>query len=342
MDGKLLLGDYNEPEKLENENKAFHLSYYSLSGIDEDQIFDLVTTGKWIPEFSEIVENNLLEFIYNIIPKYAACFTNANINGILKIGIDDSCEITGIPILGNIPKTKIKSTIIKTLSENIVSSYGNNCDNLFKNIKIEYIPLITDPSILTDDAANFFNKLSKELVTYNDKMDKYLNEHALFLVKHRQYTQKLELMLNKTKYRKELIEFIELKSKKYKHLINLLESDDLIKLKKDDIYNDRENKNKIFYWIAKFRDLKTTSICKNKPVKPAHPSIYHFRQIVSNLPAMRYKFIKNNPQIKYYIIKLTFNVSNINDSLEFKDKYNTKWQYRRRIEHEQNYGPGCI
>ena len=48
MDGKLLLGDYNEPEKLENENKAFHLSYYSLSGIDEDQIFDLVTTGKWI------------------------------------------------------------------------------------------------------------------------------------------------------------------------------------------------------------------------------------------------------------------------------------------------------
>jgi hypothetical protein len=209
-------------------------------------------------------------------------------------------------------------------------------------IELEYVDLKIDKTILNDDAENYFKKFSNEILTYNDKMDEYLTEHSKFLVNHRQYTQKLALMLNKTKYRIELIEYIKSKSDKVNHLIELLESGDFIKLKKDNIYEDRENINRIFYWIAKFRDMKTAIICKNKPVKPLNPSIYHFRQIVSNLPAMRYKFISVNENIKYYMINIKFNVSNLKDFIYFKDKFNNKWQYRRRIESEEKYGPGCI
>ena len=340
MISSLTLGKYTEPEKLETENKAFHLYNDSLSNFDDDALYDLSTIGKWNSKFEENVENSLIEFIYSIIPKYVSCFTNANINGILKIGVDDSSEITGIPYLKEIPKKKIEEIIKKALSENVKSEISS--ENLFEMIELEYVDLKIDKTILNDDAENYFKKFSNEILTYNDKMDEYLTEHSKFLVNHRQYTQKLALMLNKTKYRIELIEYIKSKSDKVNHLIELLESGDFIKLKKDNIYEDRENINRIFYWIAKFRDMKTAIICKNKPVKPLNPSIYHFRQIVSNLPAMRYKFISVNENIKYYMINIKFNVSNLKDFIYFKDKFNNKWQYRRRIESEEKYGPGCI
>ena len=151
-----------------------------------------------------------------------------------------------------------------------------------------------------------------------------------------------KLMLNKTKYRNELIEYIKSQTNSADHLIKLLKSRDYIKLKKSNIYDDRDNTNDFFIWIANFRDEMNYKICKNKPIKPLQPSIYHFRQIVSNLPAMRHKFITSNPDIKYYIIRITFKVANLNKSLMFRDRYTKKWQYRRRIEYEENYGPGCI
>ena len=57
---------------------------------------------------------------------------------------------------------------------------------------------------------------------------------------------------------------------------------------------------------------------------------------------MRHKFITSNPDIKYYIIRITFKVANLNKPLMFRDRYTKKWQYRRRIEYEENYEPGCI
>ena len=334
-----LLGHYNEPEDLTVEYKALHLYPHSLSNISDDDIFDYVRTGKWTLEFSELVESNLIELIANKVPKYVACYSNAKVDGYLIFGIDDSCEISGIPTITSIPRDKIVAAIQKTLKENIKSPLSS--EELLKKIKIEYIPLSIDNEILTDEAETHYSKYSRDILDYNDKLDEYYEKHALFLIQHRKYSQKLETLLNTRKYRLELIDFISRHSTSCDHLIRELKSDIKIQLKNENIHYDRENQNRMFYWIAQFREMKNKQISATKPEKPSHTSIYHPRQILSNLPYMRLKFIKSNPNIKYYMIKITLNVSSIGTNVTFRDTFNKKWLHRIRTNESLN-GPSCF
>ena len=155
-------------------------------------------------------------------------------------------------------------------------------------------------------------------------------------------------MLNTTRYRLELSEFIKSKSNSSEKLIEVLKSINYIKLKEDNIFRDRDNKERIFYWIAKFRDMKGIQVALTKPDKPLYPSLYHPKQILGNLPCMRLTFLENNPNLKYYVIKLKCNVSKIGQHIKYRDKYNSKWLYRTRVENveikcgDREICPGCI
>ena len=63
---------------------------------------------------------------------------------------------------------------------------------------------------------------------------------------------------------------------------------------------------------------------------------------LSNLPCMRYKFLKANPEIKYYYLEITLNVGDIKGEVSYKDKYAKKWITRKRIDTSLAYGPGCV
>ena len=335
-----LLGEYNMSESMHTEHKAFHLSIESLQKLNEDDIYTFIKSGKITPKIEKILYTNLLKYISTIIPKYISCFSNASINGVINIGIDDSCEITGIPSIKSISKRAIQNCIYNSIKKNIKSSLS--LDDIKSKIEVDIIKLDIDTNILTDDATNYYKKYSKETINYNNKLEEYRDKHINFLKNHRHYTQKLEKILNITKYRKELIEFIkEFSNSSYQHIIILLNSDEYIKLTQDDIYKNRNDKNNIFYWIAKFRDTQIKKICETKPVKPNPPSIYHPIQIVANLPSMRYKLIKNNTNITYYVIRIYLNFENCNEAIYYKNIYNKKWQYRRRICTEMDNEPGC-
>ena len=342
----LKLGNYSESESLNIENKAVHIGFRVLESLHDDDIFDIVMSGKWTDEFQELNENNLIEYISLILPKYLACFANAEVDGELRLGIDDSCEITGVPIIGCIPEDKIKKAITQTIKDNI--SCKKNEEDIASLIEIEYIPLLVDKRILSNDSERYFNTFSEEIRKYNDDIDKYTISHALFLIEHRKYTQKLEKMLNTTRYRLELSEFIKSKSNSSEKLIEVLKSINYIKLKEDNIFRDRDNKERIFYWIAKFRDMKGIQVALTKPDKPLYPSLYHPKQILGNLPCMRLTFLENNPNLKYYVIKLKCNVSKIGQHIKYRDKYNSKWLYRTRVENveikcgDREICPGCI
>lgn len=342
---RLVLGHYTRGEDKCNENKALHLLPHTLVNLHDDDIFDLVEDGLWTDEFRLVVENNVSEFISLILPKYVTCWANAKVDGVLNIGVDDSCEITGVPFLGEIPREKIKSSLTKTLQDNIKTKVS--LEELNKMIEIEYQELDCDLDILSRDSERYMKKFSQDIRDYYDKQDKYLIEHAQFLIRHRQYTQKLETMLNTTRYRLELSKYIGEDSEKNQGVIDLLQSSKYIRLKQDNIHEDRENRNRVFYWIAKFRDEKSHSIGEKKPERPLYPSLYHFRQIVSNLPCMRHKFLSVNPNLKYYMIKIKCRVGQIDDRVEYRDPYSDRWLYRTRISQveisdDKQSGPGCI
>lgn len=345
----LRLGDFWDQESLSIENKAIHMGLRVIETLHDDDIFDIVMNGKWTSQFQTINENNVLEYIGLVLPKYIACYANANIDGEIRFGVDDSCEITGIPYIGKIPKKKILSIIKKTIVDNISGEIDS--DEILKLIEVEYINLEIDESILSPDSDEYFINFSKEIRKYNDEIDEYDVQKALFLIEHRKYTQKLEKMLNTSKYIEELRQYIQSQTNSCDELVSQLNSLSYIKLKDENIYHDRDNQKRIFYWIAKFRDEKSLEISKTKPIKPPYPSLYHPKQILGNLPCMRLKFIKNNPKIKYYLIKIKCNVGGLEVPIGYRDRYNTdRWLYRKRIENSEiklsnsidtQSGPGC-
>ena len=341
----LLLGEFHDSESLNIENKAVHIYSHFLDNISEDDIYDIVKTGKWTSEFNLIMENNLLEFLSNKIPKYIASYANAKENGVVNIGVDDSSEITGFASLTKIPESQILECLTKTISENLKSDNLKGdilVEKILECLKLEYIELETNVNILTDEGEYYLDNFSKDIIEYNDKMDQYLIDHALFLIELRKYSQKLELMLNTRRYRNELAYFIESLSDSSDDLINALKSDAFIKSKRDNIYDDRDNKDRIFYWLSNFRKMKRAQIYKTKPLKPLHPSIYYPKQILANLPSLRVKFIKNNPSLKYYMIKIYCNVSKLDSEIEYRDNYSNKWLFRTRIETEYSSGPSSV
>lgn len=345
------LGGFNESETLFIENKSFHLDPSSIEDLSEEDIFNMVKNGKCTKSFIEIMETQLKKKIADTIPKYVSCFSNAGIDGILRFGVDDNAENVGCPYFNKISIDSLFSLITTSITNNVRTNKSSK--EILDCIKIRIIPLDVSLSILSDDATPLYKTTIGNIIHYNNLMESFLEEHALFLIQHRKYTQQLEKMLNITQYRIELADYIKNHSgEKYQYLIDTLKSRDYIILPLDNVESDKQNPSKIFYWIVHFRTMRKKQISLTKPVRPSFPSIYHPRQILSNLPLMRYSFIKSNPDIKYCIIEIHLKCSNIinnelDDSLFKKDqcyylpKYGDKWISRTRINYNNIDGPSC-
>lgn len=334
-----LLGSYITTENISIELKSFHLT--NINELSIEDITRIIKTGKWCDDFEEIINRNLSDFIHNVIPKYISCFNNAKINGILYLGVDDSGEISGIPYSKSIPVDLIKTSITNSIKNNIKCSKVLHSE-IIDNIDIDVIPLESDINILTDSAQKFYNIYSKNVIKLNDYMEEYNIKRYMWLHRLGLYSQKLNLVLNTTKYRNELKQKIidEDTEKQATHLVELLSSDECLILDHDNIHDEAEriNKKRLFYWIAKFRDDMITLIRKERPEKIMFNFKYYPRHILCNLPDLRYKFVKND--VKYYMIKINCNRVNLDDEFLFKFLNSNKWNYRVRI--QDNTGPKCI
>ncbi len=339
MDG-ILLGSYGEPEQLLREIKEYHLNLLDIhSQLRKCEIHKIVSTGVWNDELSQIHNNNLGKYIETIVPKYFACFGNIRKDGELVIGINDiTHEITGIPFLDEIPYKLIEDSLNKTISENISCTLSP--DELKELVSYTVTELKIDTDVLEDDAGSLLIEYSKKIITYNNKMDEYKTKRLAWLQQICRYKQKLEIMLNITDLRLELKDYIKTNAKyeDVKHLIDELMSDNFIPLVTEDIYHHRNDKKRIFYWVAKFRDHMTNEIVKRKVDKPILPVMFYPEQILAKLPTMRYKFVKNG--VKYFILKINFVGSVLKEKIEFKYPGTDKWYYRKRIQCIQ--GPSCI
>ena len=348
----LLLGDFNDQETLSIENKSFHLCPDSITDLSDAQVFELVKTGICTPSLNEILSTNLLKTIGDTLPKYISCFSNAGIDGEIRFGIDDNAENVGCPYFSSISIDEIQNVIYNIIKVRVRAPISSS--ELLKCIEISIVPLEISLNVLSDTATPLYNKAVNDLIKYNDLMETFLEQHAIFLIQHRKYTQQLEKILNITKYRLELVEYITQQSgNKYIYLINELKSDDYIVLPLDNVMVDKKNPTKMFYWIVSFRTLRKTQIGLSKPERPSNPVIYHPRQILCNLPLMRHKFINTNPDIKYCLIYIKLKCSKICNQTSFLDKHHecqylskygyssAKWIARTRINYINDDGPGC-
>ena len=336
----VLLGDFVEPEDIDNENKAYHLYPEAVADLNESEVYRLVRDGRWNTNFEKIVDENLMKFISHLVPKYASCFGNAGINGCLNIGVDDTCEISGCPYKGEFPIDQLHETVEKSLEENVRG--GLSGMELLERVDITLIPLETNTDLLVDDAGTAYKKATEEMMKYYDLLDIYGREYSEFHLKHREYTQGLEVLLNTRRYRMEMVDFIRKsyeKSENQKNmesLIEQLESPDYLKLDLDDLEWQREDRSTLFYWVVRFRTECKDGVCETKPCRPQKPSIYGPRQILCHLPSLRRRSIENNSDLKYCLIRIHFRFADYQtDSLnpiEFQERYSGRWVSRTRYQ----------
>ncbi len=82
-----------------------------MEDVSDVDIFNMVKTGKCPNYFKDIMRDELIKYIADTIPKYMSCYSNANINGILRFGVDDNAENVGCPCFTSLSELSINNAI---------------------------------------------------------------------------------------------------------------------------------------------------------------------------------------------------------------------------------------
>lgn len=336
-------------ETEEREYKVFTFNSYSMGNNDG---FKLLKSGKWI--FDDLTKSTLKRYIQNYFPKYFSAFSHPDSkvkSGKFFIGIDDDGIVHGIPYSGEITEDFIRKQILKTTSK-IRGTNGHDClDKYLKEIKIEIVKLdktknylkVLDYGLDPDYNINTLKKLLKNKELDTLKYKEYILKKRRWETFLNSAPQKISEIINDKKIRSQLIDLIKSKSTsttklnpQYKNIYGWCEIKNdywnmIAELKSDKVYEQVtfESAEKIrndplspIYWGLVWRDLKTT------PCKILKPQIYRIKYnykqysllMASQVPKMTPSWIKNNPELNLYVIKITF-PGNISSELflEYQD-----------------------
>lgn len=326
-----------EAAKLEFKEYCFKLAP-SLE-FSKDEILKYIN-GDWDNDIDEFNNKNIKLYFDYYIPKYLSCFSNSRINGKLIIGIDDEEEITGIPSKNlNIDK------LINYMSDSI-SNYTKHDDkiNITECVNIELFEVDKSYEYLTNEMDSLLKSYYSDLKNYKNKIKIYKEKRKVWQKQIDKYSAKLVVYLNNKELRVEFCEYVESVNEynKLNNIVKLLKSDKYIEYPEDiNIFLTRKKDNKdIFYWLIIFKDFHIERLSKNKkPLKPKFTCNIDPEMILMKLSYLRYNLHK---KVKYYIIEITFNCSEINSQVYYKYPNKKKWIKRKRIGKINNCGPGCI
>ena len=333
-----------EEESLHHEYKEFCLknnvyNYYSHKDLEE-----MVVTGKLHRDFNTVIHDNLKHYFLCYIPRYASAFSNCdNIKeGFLTIGINDYGEITGIPYIGELNAANLQSYLENTYK--MIRAENNSRkwkQEYLKHIRFEVIPVeIKNPSLnLCDMSLDIYNTMKSLQDQYNDQYTKYLLSRDVWIAEFMNYACSINDMLDRR--RDEVIHFVEKNAPHPDPIVAFLNS--RLPLDYDDLDNRRDNLDDYIYWIFQFKDVIIDKYLGAKPRAPHYPRMCNAPYaLMTHLSDMRLKLIRNNKDLRYYMIRIHFS-GNIPKSrpLEYFHPMRHTWQSRNRA-WSPFIGPYCI
>jgi hypothetical protein len=330
-------------ETLELELKEFTLSLDPLVYFEDDEIIRIVSSGRLDKKehiFNKMIMDNILHYFRYYVPKYLSVFGNSVLSSAkLYIGVNDLGEITGIPYIGEFDITR---AILEQLEELVYVPSGN-IKKLLLSIDINIIDLKIDVDEISDDEEviikDYLERKHKYMTEYNDIMEK----RRLWKEKLDYYFTKVHDYATKREYRKLVSKYIldnDLENK-YAEMRRLLDSDDYIDIGTNEMISIRKyDHDDIVYWITECKDYYVRTI---KLERPAKPNYVNFSMNIHNihmslLSNLRYKFVKNNENVRYYMIEIIF-PSNYPEEIFYKNTESSLWTMRRRG--YVNGEPGC-
>jgi len=363
-----ILGGFLNTENLNTELKEFCIKTALDLYMNESEAESILEKGLWNNKLKEAIKDSLSLYFNKVLPKYISSAFNSKILLDFILGVADNGEITGIPFMGEIDIKYISKIIKKSIKKNIKLNNGEEAvDTFLKKIKINLVKLDINDLLISDECTQLYENYKKTYMKNNDMFEEYNKQWLEWLMDLSRYSTKLKVLINNTSTRNELIEYIQYCNKIYidqlEEEINSLSNvsiqtistvTDILKLKtkiekcslnsqnlvtvlkKGEYINIPEyeelqirkiDKEDIMYWLVNFKDKKTLEICNKKPIKPNKLRTYSPLQIISKISLMRKLFIKNS-DINYYIIKITIDGQNNEDTVYYN--YNGNWTKKKR------------
>lgn len=326
---KWLIGDildHNESMNIEYKEFCFkeNISHY----FTKQQISDLCRKSVIPRKFNQIVLFNLCRYIDVYIPKYMCCFHNSLEQQDMSfiIGVNDSCEITGIPFYNeNLVEYKdfLENHIKKALKKNIGKE---NCCQI--NLNLDIVKCNSDTTILLDD-----DLLRTQLKQFDNnqnwlqiKQRKYNKRRKQWIKSILKYKGKLQMVYEDVELKKEFEEYLKEKNRldQFKEVLN--DPNTVIDI--DTLQAEKKNINSFLYWLIQFKDLKVDELMLVKPISPTYPKLSNIEfSSVSHLSELRKGLIENNKKLNYYIFKVSFTRFNVCGSiLKYKDPFKHNWR----------------
>ena len=329
------LGEYfSDGETLTLEFKEFFLKISPDIFFDEGDIQEIITTGKWNSQLNSLVIINVKSYISYYLGKYISCFCNSQCNGEVIIGINDDAEITGIPFQGNINMTLVKDFVFDYMTTNV-----KGLDD-FEKVSINIEKLNRSIDFIEDDIYAKIKNLHKKKNKYDKIINSYIKERKEWIGKFQYYSRKFSELINDQDIKSGLIKFCK-DNEADETIIFALENNEYIDLEYNDKFHLRfSNPSDIVYWIGQYKDACIEKLKKKRPTKDILPKLQSYEQLLSKISLLRYRFLNNNPDLNYYLIRIKINGVSSAKKVEFKYPGCDSWISRSRI--ILDTGPGCI
>lgn len=331
----MILGYFFGKESINFEFKEFCLQINITQFYDEKEIYDIIQHGKLTNKYNSLIYQSIQQYFINTIPKYLTSFFNANINGKFILGINDIGEITGIPCMHN-----IDHNIIQSFFDETINKYTSNPLLLKNSTNLEIVTLNIDQSRLDSKNLKYLISIyQNKQKLLDNKLDKYYKDKKLWFDKVSIYEKKIIDLVNQEPSKTHLYHFISnfcIHADTTVNLCKILLSNEYINIY---LYS-RHDETSIFYWACLFKDNMLSTLLTFRPVKPNIPIRIHPNLIFSRTTPLSEKFIKNNPEIKYYLIQISINKHSSHEKIYFKQPYCDKFKYKIRKLNSKNQ-PFC-
>jgi HD superfamily phosphohydrolase len=217
---------------------------------------------------------------------------------VFYIGINDYCEVTGIPFDGNLImfNTYFNRYIQDIFKENIN-------DTCCMKVGCEMIKNMIDKDVLSDDyLQGILDKYNEQKRLYHHAYSEYAREKQKWVREIFFFKGKLQDVLNNETIKQEFIEYLEKKNK--------LKCFPEVFKNSYDIPSERvkflkNNPNEMVYWLIMFKDMKVRELTLLKPIDPPIPKILNINYcLLTQLSSMRKRLVDKN--VSYFTMKITF------------------------------------
>ena len=329
----ILGGNIGFSESKTDEFKEFSIKQDPISFCTAEEIIELVKTGKLVDNFNDVIMSNLNHYFKFYVPKYISAFGNmkgedpyAN----LYIGINDFGEITGVPFNG-ILELEYLNEIKDSLK---IFLAAKNLEEIFSKIQFEIIKLELDTSMISDDISVILADHIERYNAYKVSYAKYVHDYKLWIDQIDKYSIRISIYFSNPEYRKEVAAYIRLNTTNpdYLKMADLLETDHKFEtIDNDKIMEKKVDQSSIYHWITSYKDSTLDLIKTKRPVRPItyNSDLDKISETqFSILTNLRKKFIDNNEDLNYYLIKIKIPTNN--PHLISFSNLNSKWYTRTR------------